>query len=184
MVDHRFSERATWTGSTWRLGRGWYRSFTPRNGELSSTLTRYEEPYEIDLDLPEDPIRQRLKLKTAGDDLPDQLSLAELRQQIQTLRNSGYDITQFRVAYHGKLAGPLAPLVMVLLGLPFAFGVGRRGSLYGIGVALLLVLVYWATYAVFNALGLETVLRPYVAAWAPNVLYGLLGVYMLLYVKT
>jgi LPS export ABC transporter permease LptG/LPS export ABC transporter permease LptF len=184
VVDHRFSERATWTGSTWRLGRGWYRTFTPRNGQLGSTLTRYEEPYEIDLDLPDDPIRQRLKLKTAGDDLPDQLSLAQLQQQIQTLRNSGYDITQFRVAYHGKLAGALAPLVMVLLGLPFAFRVGRRGSLYGIGVALLLVLVYWATYAIFNALGLETVLRPYVAAWAPNALYGLLGVYLLLYVKT
>ena len=39
------------------------------------------------------------------------------------------------------------PLVMVLLGLPFAFKVGRRGSLYGVGVALLLVLVYWATFA-------------------------------------
>jgi len=184
VVDHRFSERATWTGETWKLGRGWYRTFSPRNGELGSTLTRYEEPYEIDLDLPDDPIRQRLKLRTAGDDLPDQLSLAELEQQIQTLGNSGYDITQFRVAYHVKLAGALAPLVMVLLGLPFAFRVGRRGSLYGVGVALLLVLVYWATYAVFNALGLETVLRPYVAAWAPNVLYGLLGIYMLLYVKT
>jgi len=184
VVDHRFSERATWTGETWRLDSGWYRSFTPRNGELGSTLTRYDEPYEIDLDLPDDPIRQRLRLKSAGDDLPNQMSLAELKEQIHTLRNSGYDITQFRVAYHGKLAAVVSPLVMVLLGLPFAFRVGRRGSLYGIGVALLLVLVYWATYAVFNALGLETVLQPHIAAWAPNVMYGLLGVYLLLYVKT
>ena len=51
-------------------------------------------------------------------------------------------------------------------------------------MALLLVLVYWSTFAVFNALGLETLLRPVVAAWAPNVLYGLLGIYLLLYVKT
>ena len=56
--------------------------------------------------------------------------------------------------------------MMVLLGLPFAFKVGRRGSLYGIGVALLLVLVYWATLAVVNALGLETILPAPVAAWA------------------
>jgi lipopolysaccharide export LptBFGC system permease protein LptF len=73
---------------------------------------------------------------------------------------------------------------MVLLGLPFAFKVGRRGSLYGIGVALLLVLVYWAVLAIFNALGLETLLDPRVAAWAPNVLFGLLGVYLMLYIKT
>ncbi len=73
---------------------------------------------------------------------------------------------------------------MVLLGLPFAFRVGRRGSLYGIGVALLLVLVYWATYAIFNALGLESLLDARAAAWAPNALYALLGVYLMLYVRT
>jgi lipopolysaccharide export LptBFGC system permease protein LptF len=73
---------------------------------------------------------------------------------------------------------------MVLLGLPFAFKVGRRGSLYGIGVALLLVLVYWAVFATFNAMGLENLLEPRAAAWGPNVLFGLLGIYLLLYVKT
>jgi len=46
------------------------------------------------------------------------------------------------------------------------------------------VIVYWATFAVFNALGFETVLPPFLAAWAPNILYGLLGAYLLLYVKT
>ena len=75
-------------------------------------------------------------------------------------------------------------VVMVLLGLPFAFKVGRRGSLYGIGVALLLVLVYWAVLAIFNALGLEALFDPWVAAWAPNVLFGLFGFYLMLYVKT
>ena len=71
-----------------------------------------------------------------------------------------------------------------LIGLPFAFKVGKRGSLYGIGVALILVLVYWAAYAMFNALGLEAILPATVAAWAPNVLFGLLGTYLMLYVRT
>ena len=46
------------------------------------------------------------------------------------------------------------------------------------------MLVYWAAFAVFNALGLETILEPIYAAWAPNVLFGLLGTYLLLYVRT
>ena len=86
--------------------------------------------------------------------------------------------------YHSKFAFPFAPLVMVLLGLPFAFKVGRRGSLYGVGVALLLVLVYWATLATFNALGLERILDPVIAAWTPNILFGLIGTYLMLYIKT
>ena len=61
---------------------------------------------------------------------------------------------------------------------------GRRGSLYAVGVALVLVIVYWATFAIFNALGLETILPPVIAAWAPNVLYGVLGGYLLLYTRT
>ena len=34
------------------------------------------------------------------------------------------------------------------------------------------------------AVEIETILRPYIAAWAPNALFGLLGIYLLLYVKT
>ncbi len=118
------------------------------------------------------------------ENLPAQLSVQELRDEIEKLDASGYDNTRLSVAYHEKFARSTTPLVMVLLGLPFAFKVGRRGSLYGIGVALLLVLVYWATFAVFNALGLQTVLRPAIAAWTPNIMFGLLGTYLLLYVKT
>jgi len=118
------------------------------------------------------------------ENLPAQLSVAELRDEIGKLNASGYDNTRLNVAYYGRFAKSTTPLVMVLLGLPFAFKVGRRGSLYGIGVALLLVLVYWATFAVFNALGLEKVLMPAIAAWTPNIMFGLLGTYLLMYVKT
>jgi LPS export ABC transporter permease LptG/LPS export ABC transporter permease LptF len=192
IVDHRFSERARFDGATWWLDRGWHRSFSRLNGdperataaETESTLTRHDEPYSMALAIPPNLVDERRWLGHRSDDLPDQMSLAELSQQITTLRNSGYDITKLHVAYHRKFAQALSPLVMVLLGLPFAFSIGRRGSLYGIGVALLLVLVYWATFAVFNALGLETLLPPPVAAWAPNALYALLGTYLLLYVRT
>lgn len=192
IVDHRFCERARYEDGTWILGPGWYRYFLPINGgaqrataaDIASTLTRFDEPYELDLDIPANVVDERRWLARRSDSLPEQMSVAALSEQIDTLHNSGYDITKLHVAYYRKFAQSLAPLVMVLLGLPFAFRVGRRGSLYGIGVALLLVLVYWATFAVFNALGLETLLPPAVAAWAPNALYGLLGVYLLLYVRT
>ena len=111
-------------------------------------------------------------------------TLQEMADQIEALENRGYDVTKLSVAFHGKIARTFSPLVMVLIGLPFAFKVGRRGSLYGVGVALLLVLVYWAALALFNALGLETLAQPIVAAWAPNILFGLLGVTLLLYVRT
>jgi LPS export ABC transporter permease LptG len=179
VLDHLYADYARWTGDEWDLRDGWYRSFFPERLEL------FENSRQAALDDPEYLVGQENRLATGNlGDLPEQLSIAELAEQIESLRNSGYDITSLRVAYHGKFSRAIAPLVMVLLGLPFAFQVGRRGSLYGIGVALLLVLVYWATFAIFNALGMESLLLPVVAAWAPNVMFGLVGFYMMLYVRT
>ena len=112
-------------------------------------------------------------------DLPEQMSLEDLGSQVRALENSGFDTTKLRVAWHVKVARSLTPLVMVILGLPFAFKVGRRGSMYGVGVALLLVLAYWAAFAITSALGQEGALPAAVAAWAPNVLFAGLGAWML-----
>lgn len=178
ILDHRFSRKARWSEGAWEMEQGWVRTFSPDSHTIHAGVERVELPRAATLLSGEQP------LILTGGDLPEQLSLLEIRQQIATLKNSGYDITQLRVAYHGKFSHAVAPLVMVLLGLPFAFKVGRHGSLYAVGVALLLVIVYWAAFAVFNALGLETLLRPLVAAWAPNVLFGLIGAFLMLYVKT
>ncbi len=176
--DHRFAERARWKADRWEAYGGWRRQFAPER------LERFSGAQPLALDAPDAFLSQEQRLTAAPGDLPDQLSLSQLSEQIRNLRNSGYDITRLRVAYHGKFAHAAAPLVMLVLGLPFAFRVGRRGSLHGVGVALLLVVVYWATFAIFNALGLETLLPPIVAAWAPNALFGLLGCYLMLYVRT
>jgi len=192
LLDQRYAERATYTARGWQLGPGWSRSFArveeidpqaPRPGVVS-TLSTYREPYLVDLEIPRDVSAERRWLARGGDDLSDQVSASDLARQIDTLAASGYDVTRLRVAYHRKFAQALSPLVMALLGLPFAFPVGRRGSLYALGIALVLVLVYWATFAVFNALGLEAILPPALAAWAPNGLYAILGLYLLLYVRT
>jgi lipopolysaccharide export LptBFGC system permease protein LptF len=184
ILNHRFAERARWTGEHWELERGWFRTF-PADGSISGvTLEQFEQATRVPLDSPREFASREHRVRAPAADLSEQMNSRQLKKQIAELEESGYDTTQLRVTFHGKLAQSFTPLVMVLLGLPFAFKVGRRGSLYGIGVALLLVLVYWAVLAIFNALGLETLLEPWVAAWAPNVFFALLGAYLMLYVRT
>jgi LPS export ABC transporter permease LptG len=183
ILDHRFAELARWTGSEWELRGGWYRTFPADGSAAGTTFERFEDSTLAPLDSPEEVLSNHGRRRSANA-LSEQLGTRDLSAQIEKLERSGYDTTKLRVAFHGKIARSFTPFVMVLLGLPFAFKVGRRGSLYGIGVAFVLVLVYWAVMALFNALGLETVLEPWVAAWAPNVLFGLFGVYLMLYVRT
>ena len=108
------------------------------------------------------------------------MSFLDLRQHILRMRNRGYDTTQLRVALYEKLAFPTSPLVMLLIGLPFAFRAGRRGSLYGLGIALALVIVYWSSFAVASALGQIGILPPVLAAFSPNALFALAGSYFFL----
>ena len=181
ILEHRFSSIARWDGAEWDLEGQWQRTF-PRDGSIG--IYEQEQEALAHFDPPENFTRREVTIARRGGVLKEQMSLQQLSKQIRELSGSGYDTTRIEVSYWVKLAQPWTPLVMVLLGLPFAFRIGRRGALYGIGVAILLVIVYWGTFAVFNALGLETILPPLLAAWAPNVLYGLLGVYLMLYIPT
>jgi LPS export ABC transporter permease LptG len=178
--DHRFGESARWENGRWILGPGWHMAFAA-NGDSQFELT--EDGATILMDPPEN-FAEKQRTLEARDDYIAQLDIAELREQIESLRVSGYDTTRLEVDFQRKLAHPFTPFVIVLLGLPFAFRIGRRGSMYGIGVALLLVIVYWAIMAVFLALGHESLLPPILAAWAPNVLFSILGLYLILHIRT
>jgi LPS export ABC transporter permease LptF/LPS export ABC transporter permease LptG len=111
-------------------------------------------------------------------------SSRQLKQLIAELRQKGYPVHQQRVDYYQKLSDATAPLVLLMLGLPFAFVSGRKGSLYGIAIALGLSILYYALGAVFNSVGAMQWLDPAVAAWAPTVLLGSAGGYLLLNVRT
>ena len=88
------------------------------------------------------------------------------------------------MALHRKIAFPFVTLVMTLIGVPFAVTTGRRGALYGVGVGIVLALVYWTMISVFAAFGAGGAMPPLLAAWAPNLLFGAGAVYLLLTVRT
>lgn len=181
VFEQWFCVSARWNGHAWEAEKGWYRTF-PEAGSAGD-YRRFDRE-EVAVFDPPDNFTRRERTLVAGNDLPQQASIGDLDEQIAGLAKSGYDTTRLRVEYWQKTAAIATPLVTVLLGLPFAFKVGRRGSMYGVGVGLVLAIVFWATAAIFSALGLETILPPLLAAWSPNVFFSAVGAYLLLYVPT
>jgi lipopolysaccharide export LptBFGC system permease protein LptF len=88
------------------------------------------------------------------------------------------------VSLQRKIAFPFVTFVMTMLAIPFAVTTGPRGALYGIGVGIVLAIVYWVALSLFGALGEGGVLTPILAAWAPNLLFGAGAAYMILTVRT
>jgi lipopolysaccharide export LptBFGC system permease protein LptF len=73
---------------------------------------------------------------------------------------------------------------MALIALPFAFRVGRRGALYGIGIAMVLGIFYWMIFAIFTKFGEIGNLPALLSAWSANILFAIAAVYLFLHVET
>lgn len=115
---------------------------------------------------------------------PEQMTYGELAAYIESLRASGTDVREHEVSLYRKIAFPFVTLVMTLIGVPFAVSTGRRGALYGVGVGIVLALVYWTMISVFAAFGAGGLMPPLMAAWAPNAIFAAGAIYLLLTVRT
>lgn len=171
--DHLRAARALWNGVAYDVEKGWRRERS-RDGLYRTRV--FEGIRTRDLEPPS------YFRKEEPDS--DTLDFAALRAHIDVLQALGLDVVKLRVQLHRKLSFPLISLVMTLIGIPFAFVVGRRGALYGIGLSILIAIVYWTVLSVFEALGNNALLPPLLAAWAPNLIFGATGLYLMLALET
>ncbi|MFN2446166.1 MAG: LPS export ABC transporter permease LptF [Vicinamibacterales bacterium] len=157
----------------WRVRDGWVREFSPQ-----AAVLKYE-PFSTS----QVPLEAAEYFVTEAPE-PDRMNFQQLKAYIADLRASGYHVLEHEVALQRKLAFPLVTIVMTLIAVPFAVTTGRRGAMYGIGVGIVLALVYWTMISVFAALGAAGVVDPTLAAWAPNLLFGAAAAFLLLTVRT
>lgn len=110
---------------------------------------------------------------------PDEMTYREIDRFVQSIERSGGDARELRVEQAQKLSLPLAIFVIVLFGAPLSTSSKRGGTAYGIGISLVITMIYLMLFKVGQAVGSSGALHPQVAAWAPNALF-LLGALVLL----
>lgn len=115
---------------------------------------------------------------------PQHMSWRELSEFVRNMRSSGQEVRPLEVQRLNKIALPAICLVMALVALPFAFRLGRKGALYGIGLGIGLAIIFYAVIAIFTTLGQAGSLPPLVAVWSPHVLFTSLSLYLFLGVET
>jgi LPS export ABC transporter permease LptG/LPS export ABC transporter permease LptF len=178
-ADHQLSQRlfahqARWDGERWVLERGWARSF---QGQQELAFQPFEEPVLAPYREPPDYFASEVKR-------PEQMHYGELRRYIRELEQSGQAVPDLRVRLLEKVARPMLALIMALVALPFAFRLGRRGALYGVGLSLVLGMVLLGVFAFFKTLGEIGALPPVVAVWTPSLIFAAFSVYLFLGVRT
>ncbi|MFP4082271.1 MAG: LptF/LptG family permease, partial [Candidatus Aminicenantes bacterium] len=168
-----YSEKGYLKGNHLSLSQCWYREFEERK---PVTFQEKEQMVIYPVE------KKKYFLKEWKE--PDQMSYAELKDYIQEIEEKGFETVKFKVDLNYKLSFPLVSLIMTLLGIPFAFSMGKRGTLVGIGLSLVIAMIYWGGVGIFKSLGYINYLSVYLAAWGPNLIFGLIAVYLIFTLRT
>jgi lipopolysaccharide export system permease protein len=115
---------------------------------------------------------------------PQEMRYRELTRFIRSLERSGGDANLLRVERALKIAIPVTCLVIALFGAPLATSTQRGGTAYGVGVSLATTIVFLLMIQLTKAVGGKALINPDLAAWLPNALVAVVGLVLLMRVRT
>jgi lipopolysaccharide export LptBFGC system permease protein LptF len=113
-----------------------------------------------------------------------QIPLADLLRYIRlhphlSPKEHGWVYTQL----YSRMATPWTCLVVVLIAIPFGAMGGRRNVFFGVAGSIFIFFIYYVLLQVGLALGAAGDLPPLLAAWLPNLFFGVSGLVMTLRVR-
>jgi lipopolysaccharide export LptBFGC system permease protein LptF len=173
LASHTSAHRASYAHGTWQAEEGWVQRFPTADRVVREPFARRS----LKLALPE-------TFSGAHNESADVMTFSDLRKHIAGLARSGINVAESKVQLQERVAFPLVTVVMTVLGVPFGLTLGRRGALYGIGLAMVLGAGYWLLNTFFAAVGRADLLPAALAAWATNVLFLALALYAALTART
>jgi lipopolysaccharide export system permease protein len=169
LVKRLTATRIRFSGGIWVLDGVQIRDF----GSPALAVTRADSLPRPDLAItPDDLANVRVE--------PEELNYVDLRSMIERLKNSGVRAGKWVVDLAFKISQPFATVIIVLFGVPFAAFRRRGGLVFGFGLSLLVCFIFFGFMQVGKIFGYHGYVGPVVAAWAGNVVFGLLGLYMVI----
>jgi lipopolysaccharide export system permease protein len=178
VLKHISAEKARWEPAlgTWIFENGWSRQDPGGRHEKFYNFANQTATFtEID-EHPDYFLQEVLQ--------DQQMNFQQLAEYIRELQRSGIDTISLQVSFYRKFALPLFALVMALISVPFAFLAGNRGAMAGVGVSFAIAIAYWAIGKVFEQLGDVSLLPAALAAWSPDVLFAMAGMYFFTRMRT
>jgi LPS export ABC transporter permease LptG/LPS export ABC transporter permease LptF len=178
LQKHISAARARWEPAlgAWVFQNGWSREM---KGMESGAVVDFMGGIRVFPELKETPdyfVKEAIQ--------SPQMNFRELRAYIDELQQSGFDTVPLQVQLYKKFSVPLFAFILALVAAPFAFQAGTRGAMAGVGLSFAIYIAYWSVDQVFEQLGNLSELPPQLAAWSPDVVFSLVGLYFVFRMRT
>lgn len=144
-------------------------------GENGEILGEPSILQETTLDIPEQPedfIHEASQVEF--------MSAKQLGEYIEKLKGAGKKLVhRLQVDFYYKVALPFVSCIIMLVGAPLAMRTRRGSAMVGVGTSLFVVILYYGIDSVCLALGKGGALPPVLSAWSANILFFVVGIYLL-----
>lgn len=159
------AQRARKEGDVWVLENG--RVYTVNDDGVLSFDASFKR---MNLD-----ISQEIEEFVRSSKSSKEMTSRELKRRIENFKKLHVETAALEVEYQGKFATSLAPLIIVILGVPISLVFNIRTKSWSVILTFILVVLYQGSDAWLSALGKEKYLPPSLAPWIPNLVFGLCG---------
>jgi LPS export ABC transporter permease LptG/LPS export ABC transporter permease LptF len=181
LTTHTYMSRAQFGSPGWEASDGWTQTFTSTDSSSTGPRTVPDDRQEFhqkSLAMP--PVEDFRRAQADS----SRMNFGQLREYVRRLGASGVNVAEQEAQLHRKLAFPAVTLVLTLLAIPFGVTTGKKGALYGIGLALVLAGAYFLLTTLFMAAGAAGVMPAPLAAWSVNLLFAIGALYLVFTVRT
>lgn len=160
-----------WTGDSWKFTKVIIYK-VDNSGKIIGQPEFYSEKIM--------PLKERPRDFASREWKSDFMSYRELRNYIKNFSGSGMKIMKnLLVDLHYKIAFPFISFIIIMAAAPFALLTMRGGVMIGIGMSIVIGLLYYAVIAVSLAFGKAGIFPPIIAAWLGNIVFAIFGIYLL-----
>lgn len=180
-LDHNFrlvrrldAEMGRFTAVGWQLMDVLEQESSGENGD---PVVRFHKTFRADLQLQPDDFKQVVRSN-------DEMSFRTLLDDIDAIEADGFDARSQWVDLHAKISFPIICLILALIGGGISLRDNRgEGVFTGILIAIGIAFCYWFSHGVCLSLGYGGILPPLAAAWATNLVFLCVGLFVVLQVE-
>ncbi len=111
---------------------------------------------------------------------PEEMNFLEIAAFVGKRQRAGQDVAKEKVEMNYRFSYPIITLVLLLITLPISVVLRRGGIAVGLGISIGLSFLYWGFIQSSRAYGVAGILSPFLAAWLPNIVFGVIGLILFL----
>ena len=111
----------------------------------------------------------------------EEMDFFELRDHINVMKEKGSEgVKEYEVEMHRRMAAPAAIIILTLIGAALSSRKVRGGIGMHLGIGIAIAFSYILFMQISKSYALTGGLSPFLAVWIPNIIFAVLGMYLLM----